>query len=169
MHWLLCLGYADNSKIASVLNEVYGIARPQPDNGWVLVTSRQGQPRVCSRMTSDQELVLEPLCEEDARVESWRQSKLVKTSEQGDEEVTKKIKELEGEGKVEYCSLTELCSDKGEHGIGGLPLAITQAGSFIARVNFSFDNYLDSFKAANKESLQGILKNAGGFALIRES
>ncbi len=111
--WLLCLDNPDNSEVCGVLNEVCGIAGPQQDNGWIVVTSRQGQPRVCSRMKSDQELVLEPLCKEEAMVALWRQSQLVETSEQDDEEVTTRIKELEGEDRVEYCALKELCDDDG--------------------------------------------------------
>ncbi len=109
------------------------IAVPEEDNGWVVVTSRQGQPRVCSRMKSDQELVLEPLYDEDGMVALWRQSLLIETREQSDGEIVAKIKKLEGDNRVEYCALMELCADKSEHALGGLPLALVHAGSFIAR------------------------------------
>ncbi len=69
--WLLCLYNADNSEVSGVINEICEISIPQQDNGWVVVTSRQGQPRVCSRMKRDQELILEPLCEKDAMVALW--------------------------------------------------------------------------------------------------
>ncbi len=141
--WLLCLDNADSSQVSSVMNEVCEIVGPQQANGWVVVTSRQGQPRVCSRMKSDQELVLEPLSEEDAMVALWRQSQSIKTSEQDDEEVMTKIKELEGENQVEYHALKDLCRDEGGHGHGGLPLALVQAGSFIARFKYSFQKVLE--------------------------
>ena len=168
--WLLCLDNADNIKVSGILNEVCEIAVPQQDNGWVVVTSRQGQPRVCSQMKSDQELVLEPLCEDDAMVALWRRSQLVRTNEQDDNEVMMKIKDLESEDRVEFCALKELCKDEGGHGLGGLPLALVQAGSFIAQFKCSFAKYLDLFTAANtKEDLQDIMKNSEELAPIRES
>ena len=51
--WLLCLNNADNWKVSGILNEVCRIAGPSRGNGWVVVTSRQSQPRVWAGMKED--------------------------------------------------------------------------------------------------------------------
>ncbi len=81
-----------------------------------------------------------------------------------------KIRELEGEDRVEYYALEELCEDGGAHGLGGLPLTFVQAGSFIARFKCSFAKYLNFIRAANtKKDLQDIMKNTEELRPIRKS
>ena len=168
--WLLCLDNADNSKLGSVMNQVCAVAGPQKGNGWVIITSRQRQPQVCSRMKSEQELVLEPLCDEDAMVALWRQSQSVETSEKSDEEVMAIIKALEGKDRAEFSALKELCGGRGGHGLGGLPLALVQAGSFIRKFKYSFENYLSKFNDPNKKGdFQDIMMNTEDSIPIRES
>ena len=50
------------------MNQVCAVAETQKGNGWVVMTLRHRQPQVCSRMKNEQELVMEPLCDEDAMV-----------------------------------------------------------------------------------------------------
>ncbi len=73
--WLLSLYNADDSKVSGILNEVCGIAGETKQDRWIVVTLRQGQPYIWSEMTSEQKLVLKPLCAKDAMVALWRQIK----------------------------------------------------------------------------------------------
>ncbi len=167
--WLLCLDNADNKKLSGILNEVCGIAEPSRGNGWVMVTSRQGQPHTWDRMKSQQKLALEPLCAEDAMVALWRQIQKMETAHAADDKVMTEIKRLEVVDQAEHCALKKLCRDDGGHGLGGLPLALVQAGSFIAQFDYSFVEYLNLFESANKENWQDVLNNAEELKSIRES
>ncbi len=168
--WLLCLDNADEKNVSSTLNEVCGIAGPSPGNGWVVVTSRQGQPHIWNRMKSSQRLVLEPLCAEDAMVALWRQIRKVETGDANDYQVMREIRELESADVNEYRALEELCGDEGGCSLEGLPLALVQAEMYIARWDCSFSKYLTMFKNANrKEQMQDIMQNTEDAKPIRES
>ncbi len=157
--WLLCLDNADDSKVRGILNELCGIADPSSGNGWVVVTSRQGHPRVWAEMKSDQKLVLEPLCVEDAMVALWRRSQVIKTVDAEDDRVMKEIEKLKGDDEDEYRALKELCGDEGVYSLGGLPLALVQAGTYIDWFECSFGEYMNMFKTASrKEEFQDIMK-----------
>ena len=168
--WLLCLDNADDSKVGGILNEVCGIAGRTPEKGWVVVTSRQGQPHIWSRMKSEQKLVLGPLCAEDAMVALWRQIQKIETWDVDDDGVMNTIKELERDEVHEYQALKELCGDEGACSLGGLPLALVQAGSYMARFECSFAEYLNMFQNTNRsEVMQDIMKNTEEMNPIRES
>ncbi len=168
--WLLCLDNADDSEVRGLLNEVCGIAEPMLQNGFVVVTSRQGQPRTWPGMKMDQKLVLEPLSAEDSMVALWRQSRVVQTRDASDDGVLKEIEKLATEDQDEHSALKELCGDDGAYSLGGLPLALVQAGAYIARFECSFREYQNMFKNANrKEDLQDIMKNTDELTVIRES
>ncbi len=168
--WLLCLDNADDGRLSGILNDVCAIADPTRQNGWVVVTSRQGHCRVWARMKSDQKLVLEPLCVEDAMVTLWRQSRVVETGDADDEEVMNEIRELEGSDSAEYCALKEICGDDGAKSLEGLPLALVQAGNYIARFECSFAEYLDLFQSATKEEdLQNLMQKTVDLTPMRES
>ena len=168
--WLLCLDNADSSKLSSILNEVCSIADGTQGNGWVVVTSRQGQPYIWGEMKSEQKLVLKPLCAEDAMVVLWRQIRRIGTEVADDDEVMGEVKELERIDADEYHALKELCGDDREHSLGGLPLALQQAGMYIRRSDCSFREYLNMFMSANrKEDLQKIIMNMEELKAIRES
>ena len=166
--WLLCLDNADDNQVRGVLNEVCGIAEPPRRNGWVIVTSRQGQPHIWERMKSEQKLALEPLCTEDAMIALWRQIQKIESSEADDDEVMKEIGELEGSNLAEHRALKKLCGDDSGHGLGGLPLALVQAGSFIAQFKYSYAEYLNLFESANKDR-KDIMNKAEELKSIRES
>ena len=168
--WLLCLDNADDSKVSGILNEVCGMARATRGNGWIVVTSRQGQPHIWNRMKRDQKLVLGPLCAEDAMVALWRQIQKIEMGDADDAEVINSIKELERDNAKEYRALKELCGDEGGCCLGGLPLALVQAGTYMARFECSFVEYLHMFQNANRiEDMQDIMKNTEEVKLIRES
>ncbi len=168
--WLLCLDNADDKKVSGILNEVCVIPRVTRGNGWVVVTSRQGQPHIWSRMKKDQKLVLEPLSVEDAMVALWRQIQKIETGDADDDGVMNAIEELERDDIGEYQALKELCADEGACGLGGLPLALVQAGTYIAQFECSVREYLNMFKNANRiEDMQDIMKNTDEVKPIQES
>ncbi len=160
---------ADDSKVSSILNEVCGIAEPSGGNGWVVVTSRQGQPHTWQRLKSEQRLVLEPLCSEDAMVALWRQIRKIESGDADDEEVRTEIKELEVDDGAEYYALKKLCGDESGHVLGGLPLALVQAGSFIAQFKYSFAEYLELFESADHKKWQDVMNRTEELKSIRES
>ncbi len=167
--WLLCLDNADDSKVRGILNEVCGIAGPSGRNGWVVVTSRQGQPHVWDRMKSEQKLTLDPLCPEDAMVAVWRQIRKTETVDADDDKVMKEIMELEDGDEAEYRALKKLCGGDSGEGLGGLPLALVQAGSFIAQFEYSFADYLDLFESANKEDWESVMNKTEEVKPIQDS
>ncbi len=167
--WLLCLDNADDSEVSGILNEVCGIAKPSQGNGWIVVTSRQGQPHIWDRMKSEQKLALEPLCAEDAMVTLWRQVQKTESGDADDDKVMKEIQELEGVNQVEYCAMKKLCGGDSGHGLGGLPLALVQAGSFIAQFKYSFADYLDLFENVSNENWEDIMNKTNEVKQIRES
>ncbi len=121
-------------------------------------------------MKSEQKLVLEPLCMEDAMVALWRQIRKIETSDANDDGLMNAIKELERDDKDEYQALKELCGDGGVGSLGGLPLALVQAGTYMGRFGCSFSKYLSIFKNAVKiEDMQDIMKNTEEVKPIRES
>ncbi len=168
--WLLCLENADDSKVSGILDQVCGMVGPSQSNGWVVVNSRQGQPPMWDRMKSEQKLNLEPLCAEEAMVLLWRKIYKIERSEADDGDVMKEIEELECVDQAEYCALKKLCGDDSGHGLGGLPLALIQAGSFIAQFKYSFAKYLDLFEDANRiEDIQSFMENAGEVTPIQDT
>ncbi len=166
--WLLRLDNADDNRVTGVLNEVCGIAGPSLGNGWVVVTSRQGQPHIWERMKSEQKLALEPLCAEDAMVALWRRIRKIEKDDADGDKVMTAINELKGVDQAEYFALKKLCGDEGGHGLGGLPLALAQAGSFIAQLNYSFRDYLNLLESANKD-WQDVMNKTEELKSIRES
>ncbi len=168
--WLLCLDNADDDKVGRVLNEVCRIAGPSRGNGWVVVTSRQGKPYIWTGMKREQKLVLKPLCAEDATVALWRQIHKIETADADDDSVMTEIKEMKGANQAEYCALKKLCGDDSAQGLGGLPLALVQAGSYIAEFEDSFAEYLNLFESANKkEKWEDFMNEADELTSIRES
>ncbi len=166
--WLLCLDNADDSRVSGILNEVCGIAVPSRGNGWIVVTSRQGQPHIWDRMKSEQKLTLEPLCAEDAMVALWRQIRKIEWNDADDCKVMSEINELKSVHQAEYCVLKKLRGDDDGHGLGGLPLAIVQAGSFIAQFNYSFADYLNLFESAS-EDWEDVMNKTEELKSIRKS
>ncbi len=167
--WLLCLDNADDSSVSGILNDVCGIAGPSRENGWVVVTSRQGQPHIWTAMKSEQKLALKPLCVEDAMVALWRQIEKIDTTDADDNKVAADIKKLEGRDQVEYCALKKLCGDENGDGLGGLPLALVQAGSFIAQFECSFAEYLNLFESKTRGDWKEIMHKTDDLKPIRES
>ncbi len=168
--WLLCLDNADDSKVNGILSEVCRMVGGRSDNGWVVVTSRQGQPEIWSEMMSEQKLALKPLSTKDAMVLLWRRIRKLKTDVEDDDGVMNSIKKLQRDDAGEYRALKELCGDEGECSLGGLPLALAQAGAYIARFECSLVEYLKMFKNANSlEHMKHIMKNTEEVKPIRDS
>ncbi len=167
--WLLCLDNADNKEVGEILNEINVLACASEGNGWVVVTLRQGQPQIWGRMKSDQKLILEPLCVEDGMVALWRRSRVRETGDLNDDEVRRQMKKLELVNQAEYCARKKICGDDCGYGLGGLPLALVQAGSFAAQFECSFAEYLNLFESASMEDLPNIMNKTQELKSIRES
>ena len=160
---------ADDSKVSGVLNEVCELAESSLDNGWVIVTSRQGQPHIWDRMKSEQKLDLKPLSTEDAMVVLWRKIRKIETAEADDDKVMEKIKKLKDDDLAEYFALKKLCGDDSKYGLGGLPLSLVQAVSYIAQYECSFAEYLNLVENSDGEEVQGIMNTSDDFKSIRQS
>ncbi len=165
----MCLDNADNSRVDGILNEVCGLAGKVQGGGWIVVTSRQGQPHIRSRMKSEQNLVLKPLRAADAMVALWRQIQKIEIADADDDSVLAEIEKLKWDDLDEYCALWKLCGDDSEHGLGGLPLALVQSGSFIAQFDHSLAGYLNLFETASKEEWASIVNKTEDLKSIRES
>ena len=169
--WLLCLDNADSKNINGLLSAVCGMtASPEKrKDGWILVTSRQGQPRVWDSMKGEQRLLLGCLSEEDAMIVLWRQVRMIRTDEADDKAVMDEIEKLGEENCNEYSAMKELCSRNWTHSLGGLPLALVQAGKFIGKYEYSFERYLELYENANeKYNLKSIMKNLENITPIRD-
>ena len=65
--------------------------------------------------------------------------------------------------------MKELCCANGAHSLGGLPLALVQAGTFIGRYEYSFERYLELYENANEDyNLKSIMKNLENITPIRD-
>ncbi len=136
----------------------------------MVVTSRQGQPHTWSEMTNEQKLVLEPLCAGDAMVALWRQVRKIKTSTEDDDEAMNTIVKPESDNITDYRALMELFGDEVESSLGGLPLALVQAGTYIVRFECLFSEYLNLFRNPGRtEDMYDILRSTEDSKPIRES
>ncbi len=81
----------------------------------------------------------------------WRRSRAVETIDADDNVVMREIRNLESSDFVEYSALKELCGHDGTWSLGALPLALIQAGIYIARLECSFVHYLKMFKRTNRK------------------
>ncbi len=79
------------------------------------------------------------------------------------------IERLEGEDPVECSALKKLCADECGQGLGGLPLALAQAGSFIALFNYSFSEYLILLESADEKNWHEFINKTEELKSIRES
>ncbi len=102
----------------------------------------------------------------------WRcgdKLKKIKTDAADDDKVRKAIEELENDHPDEYQALKELCKDEVASSLGGLPLALVQAGTYMARFGCSFVEYLSMFKTANRmEDVRDIIRETEEVKQIRE-
>ncbi len=97
-----------------------------------------------------------------------RQIRKIETDNADDDEVMNAIEELQKDCIDEYRALKELCGDAGVSSLRGLPLALVQAGTYMARFKCAFAEYLHMFKNANRiEEMQDIMKNTEELKQIR--
>ncbi len=99
----------------------------------------------------------------------WRQIRKMESADADDDKVMREIKELKGVDKAEYCALKKLCGDDSGQGLGGLSLALVQAGSFAAQFKYSFAEYLDLFEGANKEDWENVMNKTEELKPIQDS
>lgn len=150
--FLICIDHADDPELNEVINELL-IHLAGEQHGWVLITSRQGKK--WDGMSNEQLHHLKPLSNQDAMVALWRRKEGKIRSKVSDDAVKNHITKMKSEELEEFEALKLL---SGNLGLGGLPLAIDQAGSFIRNRSMGYSEYLEMFKNEQKGgySLPGI-------------
>lgn len=139
------------------------------NNGWVIVTSRAGSPLLWSRMKFAQNLVLQPLSEEDAAGMLWRMKESIDTRDASDYVIKGLLEDFKKDNPVEYRALLELCGSDWNFGLAGLPLALAQAGAYIRHRRCSFSKYLQLYREASMMAkLSYMLRKTEEFASVRE-
>ncbi len=77
-----------------------------------------------------------------------------------DDVVIKTIEELEITDVAEYRALKQLCGDEEGCSLGRLPLALVQAGAYIAQFDCPVGKYLNMFKKASEvDGMQDTMRN----------
>ncbi len=135
---MLCVDNADSADSGEILGEVAKLAGR---NGWLVVTSRRGGRGLWPGMIEDQMLRLEPLSQEEAMAVLWRWGKGKPRNLEDDGQVFFDMDKLKEENWAEYGALAGLAGVDEDHGLGRLPLALVQAGSFIWNAGMSFEGY----------------------------
>ena len=108
--------------------------------------------------------------EEDAMIVIWRQVRVIGTDEANDRAVLSEIEKMKEKNWDEYSAMKEFCSRNGSHSLGGLPLALVPAGTFMGQYDISLERYLELYKNANeKYNLESIIENLESVTPIREA
>ncbi len=80
------------------------------------------------------------------------------------------IGKLKKEDKDEYRALKESCGDEAASSLGGFPLALVQAETYIARFESSLQEFRNVFmKMSRMGNLREIMKKSNDIKLIQES
>ncbi len=127
----------------------------------MVVTSRRGDPELWSGVTDEQVLRLGPLSQEEAMAVLWRRGKGKPRNFTDDAQVLYEMEKLKDENWDEYGALGELAGVDENHGLGRLPLALVQAGSYIRSARMSFECYATMYQGKWKD-LSDVLKAGGG-------
>ncbi len=102
------------------------------------MTSRRGDPGLWPGITDEQLLKLALLSQEDAMGVLWRWGKGKPRNLEDDAQVFRDMEKLKHENGAEYNALAKLAGKDENDGLGRLPLALVQAGSFIRSSAMSF-------------------------------
>ncbi len=97
------------------------------------MTSRRGDPELWGGITDEQLLRLGALSQEDAMAVLWRRGKGKPTNVDDDAQVLCEMNRLRDDTLDAYGALAELAGVDEDHGLGRLPLARVQAGSFRSK------------------------------------
>ena len=149
--WLLVLENADDSRVTSIVGELCRFAGGEAINGWMLVTSRRGGETLCTGMRPGQQLKLQPLTLEQAMIVLWRLKENLLPSLIRDNQVREELEELKKNDYKEYCALSGLAGNVKEHGLGGLPLALAQAWSFMHKMRITFARYVELYNQNKRQ------------------
>lgn len=131
--WFLCIDNADDPTTNSVIGSLCTLTRTGTSKGWVLVTSRQGCRTMRPGMVSPQKLLLNPLNVTQAMITLFRWKEEYLEFELSEEEVRDRMSKMRIKNRDEFQALQELSGSTAANGLGGLLLALTQAGRFIIR------------------------------------
>ena len=80
----------------------------------------------------------------------WRWKNNLLPSLVSDNQVRDELEALKNNDEVEYRALFGLAGNAKEHGLGGLPLAIAQAGSFVYKMCITFARYIELYNQKRK-------------------
>lgn len=92
--FLLCLDNVDNAsdpEVAEILDELYAVLDPTKSNGWEIVKSRSGMPRLWESMNLELNIVLAPLSVGDAIDVLWRYKESIQSRHASDEEIAEAV------------------------------------------------------------------------------
>lgn len=79
-----------------------------------------------------------------------------------------KVHDLEKTNRAEFYALVELCGHSGPSSLGGLPLGLIQAGTYMGQFKCSFSDYLSPYKWADgKAEVEESLRKSKDFAPVR--
>ena len=148
--WLLVLDNVDDPEVAEIVGELGRFAGGKSVNGWVLVTSRRGGNVLWTGMEHEQQLKLDPLTREQSMIVLWRYKNNLLPSRVTDDEIREGLVELEKNDELEYRALAGLAGNVKDYGLGGLPLSLAQAGSFVYKMRITFAEYVGKYNCKRK-------------------
>lgn len=144
--WLICIDNADDADANGVSGESCDL--PHTSQGWVAVTSRQGRPTSWEGMKLEQKLELKPLSVIMEMVVLWRWRNAKKCVSTSDEEALAQLELLKASNMKEYDALQNLIRSF----LGGIPLALLQAGSYIQQHRVLFFDHLHIYEAMRQRA-----------------
>lgn len=136
--WLLCIDNADDPSTNRVIGDLCGLSLIGSENGWILVTSLHGGSIMWPGMVSSQKLPLSPLYLTRAMITLYHYKCEHQHTKISDVQEAEKLRKLRFESRNEFLALKDLSGSKKPLGLGGLSLALAQAGRFIHRRRISF-------------------------------
>ncbi len=80
----------------------------------------------------------------------WRRGKGRPRNVEDDAQVLCEMNRLRDENLDEYGALAELAGVDEDHGLGRLPLALVQAGTFIRSGRMSFEDYVKMYRGSGR-------------------
>ena len=147
---MLVLDNTNDLEVTAIVGELCRFIISKKVDVCVLVTSCRGSESLWVGMEPEQRLKLKPLTTEQSMIVLWRWKHNLLPSCFSDDEVRMKLKILHEQDEIEYRALQELAGDVKEYGLGGLPLALAQAGSFACKMRITFSRVVNRHSHVKK-------------------